>query len=140
MALECPKPKCNEPVVVVQAMLGGYLQVRCAKHGLKVVRDPVAAPQPPPTTADEMSREAASSMLDAAGGIRRKVAECIKRHGPVAEWRVEEILGLEGNTVRPRIWELRKAGLVAHLGSGLTPSGRKCHLYALTELGVELVG
>jgi hypothetical protein len=127
-------------VSVVQQMLGGFAQVRCLSHGIHTVLDRVTAPSPPPTTADEMSREAAASMLDAAGGVRRKVAECIKRYGPVAAWRIEQILGVEGNTVRPRIWELKRGGLVEERGSGLTPSGRRCHHYALTDLGLELVG
>ena len=133
-------PDCGGSMTVLRSLLGGYAEARCLKDGIKIVRDPVAEPKPPPTTADVMSRAAAASMLDAAGGIRRRVAECISQYGPVAEWRIEEILGIEGNTVRPRIWELRHAKLVESRGSGLTPSGRRCHLYVLTALGVEMVG
>jgi predicted ArsR family transcriptional regulator len=93
----------------------------------------------PPSTRDSMSRAAAGSVSGIAGTLRRQVAEYIRDHGPVAEWTIEGGLGLRGNTVRPRIWELSNARLIEHRGRGLTPSGRSCHLYALTPLGRSIL-
>lgn len=93
-----------------------------------------------PTTRDENSTAAASSMLDSAGTIRHKVAQCIAERGPVAEWEIDRILGLSGNTARPRIWELYKTGIVTRdKNKGKTPSGRACWRYVITGLGERLL-
>jgi hypothetical protein len=126
-------PVCGGPIAVTEQLLGGYIAGRCLKDGR--VRLPV-----PPTTADPMSRAAALSMTGVAGAIRLRVAEYIGERGPVAAWMVEAGLALEGNTVRPRIWELRKAGLVEERGIGTTPSNRTCHLYSLTDAGRVAIG
>jgi predicted ArsR family transcriptional regulator len=97
--------------------------------------DAMPPPDPPPTTADPMSRAAADSIAALAGAVRRRVAEYVNAHEPVAEWTIERELGLSGNTVRPRLWELMRADLVETAGRGITPSGRECHLYRLTPAG-----
>lgn len=89
----------------------------------------------PPTTSDAMSRAAAGSITGVAGTLRKAVALYVRDHGPVAEWRIEAALDLAGNTVRPRLWELCNARLVEQAGRSRTPSGRSCHLYAITDLG-----
>lgn len=94
----------------------------------------------PPSTANPMSREAADAILGSAASLRRAVAECIARHGPVAEWEIERHLDAAGNTIRPRVWELHQRGLTARSGTGRTPSGRRCHLYVLTDEGRRAVG
>ena len=94
----------------------------------------------PPTTADPMSAEAAASMVGPAKPLRLRVLEAILRREPVAEWELEEQLGMPGNTLRPRLWELTRAGLVARGAGGTTPAGRACYLYGTTILGRETVG
>lgn len=90
---------------------------------------------PPPSTADPHSRAAARSMTSRAGSLRRLVAEYIADHGPVASWAIEEALLEPAHTVTARIWELRRAGMIDVEGEGVTPSGRRCGLYVITDLG-----
>ena len=87
---------------------------------------------PPPSTPDENSQEAAESVILSAGTWRRRVAEYVAEHGPVAEWQIERGLRLAGNTTRPRVWELHRAGVIRRIeAKGTTPSGRACWRYVV---------
>ena len=93
-----------------------------------------------PTTANEYSREAAESMIGSAGTIRRNVAIDIRAWGARAEWQIESDLRLRGNTIRPRLKELMNAGIITlDPEPGVTPSGRRCGRYVITELGRKLL-
>ena len=94
----------------------------------------------PPTTDNEWSREAAESVLGSAGTLRRYVAATIENLGPLTERGVEVVLNLSGNTVRPRLWELQRHGIIElDKEPGVTPSGRKCGRYRITALGRKLL-
>jgi hypothetical protein len=94
----------------------------------------------PPSHSDPNSRAAAESMIGAAGSIRRAVAARIACLGPLAEHELEAATGWSGNTIRPRIVELSRAGIIRRLEeTGVTPSGRKCALYLCTDLGLRLL-
>lgn len=100
----------------------------------------VAAPSiwdiQPPSTPDPVSKAAAASIVGVAGTLRRNVFLTVSAMAPVAEWQIEHTLQLAGNTVRPRIWELMKAGLIERTEErGRTPSGRSCYLYVISEKG-----
>lgn len=87
---------------------------------------------PPPSTPDSHSREAAERIKGVAFTIRNEVLLTIARRGPIAEWEIERILDLPGNTVRPRVWELMKQGAILRTDErGTTPSGRSCYLYVV---------
>ena len=107
-----------------------------AKHGA-TLWDAIGAPL---STSDPNSREAAESMLGAVGTIRHQVAAYIANHGPISERQLEDALDYDGNTIRPRIVELSRAGIIARCEeTGVTPSGRKCYLHVATEMGRRLL-
>ena len=99
----------------------------------------------PPSTANEFSREAAESVLGSAGTLRRRVAAYVRDHEEVygvavEEWGIEDGLDLHGNTVRPRLWELQRHGIIElDPEPGVTPSGRRCGRYRCTALGRKLL-
>ena len=83
-----------------------------------------AAPWSEPGT----SRDAAYDIAPHAGTLRKRVLDAIVEAGAFGRCthELEEALALSGDTVRPRVWELRRAGLI--VDSGLrrnTPAGRK---------------
>lgn len=94
----------------------------------------------PPTTGDENSREAADAIAPDAGTLRDRVLSVIRdRPEGITEWELEEALGLDGNTVRPRLAELEARGMVHREGKKVRPSsGRNTWLYHATkeELGL----
>lgn len=93
-----------------------------------------------PSSPDENSMAAASSVLGSAGSLRRQVAAAIAESGPYAEWELEVLLHRSGNTIRPRVVELHQAGVIARVEEkGTTPSGRSCWLYAITGTGRRLL-
>ena len=53
-----------------------------------------------------------------AATMRQRVFEVISTHGPISDERGAELLGIEGNTYRPRRKELEVVGRIC-------PSGRK---------------
>jgi len=136
-----PCPACGEPATALRPLLGGYWQIRCLSHGTAVVfarKKLMLEWWPAPSTGDENSDEAADAVMEVAGAQRRRVLdELAVDFGSSQE--LEERLGLPGNSVRPRLWELRKAGLIERVGKGLTPSGRSCWRYGLTAAGRRVV-
>lgn len=89
---------------------------------------------PPPSTDNEFSQAAASSMEDHAAKQRAAVLAAIKAHGPVSDQDLARITGFVGDSIRPRRGELEAAGLIVKAGRGVTESGRSCQLWAAAEV------
>lgn len=90
----------------------------------------------PPSTPDPVSKAAAVSVKESAGNLRRAVLMAIVNYGPISAWMLEEGLEMSGDTVRPRLWELERHGMIVKTtAKGTTPSGRACYLYVATERG-----
>lgn len=71
---------------------------------------------------------AAESVRLAAGTLRTRVLDFLVACGDdgATRWEIEEALGMDGNTARPRVVELQRAGLVRDSGrTRSTPSGRQ---------------
>lgn len=66
----------------------------------------------PPSVAVDTSRQAAAAIAPRAGTLRALVLGFLKQYGPMTAEQLEEISGLDGNTIRPRLVELRAAGRV----------------------------
>ena len=85
---------------------------------------PSVAPFSQPTT----SREAAEAIEPVTARLERQVLDALRAAGTdgLCNHELETILDLAGNTVRPRVWTLRKRGFVVDSGTvRLTPSGRR---------------
>ena len=95
----------------------------------------------PPSHGNPNSRAAAESIIGTVGSWRHRVArEIAYAPVPLAAWQIMDELQLSGDTVRPRLVELCRAGIIALSDlDGTTPSGRSCQRYAITELGIELL-
>ena len=94
----------------------------------------------PPSTKDENSKAAADSMLGRVGSIRQIVAHRIMVAGPISEEWLEHDLGYSGNTIRPRIVELARAGIIVKAEKkGRTRSGRECWEWLATDMGRRLI-
>lgn len=75
----------------------------------------------------DTSREAAESMRETAASARGRVLRMIAGRGQfgATRYEIEQILVMSGNTVRPRVVELLKAGLVEETDQRrLTGTGR----------------
>lgn len=87
----------------------------------------------PPFSDDDTSLAAAESIEPQTGTIRQQVLAFVKEQGATGATCDEVIvgLGLPGNTVRPRLWELRILGLASDWNNGkrLTRSGRKARIW-----------
>jgi hypothetical protein len=102
---------------------------------------PLFAPLERPSVPVDTSEDAAASVEGVAGKLRREVFDCIG-HWIEGGWdgaTCEEIcdeLSLEGNTVRPRLWELENGGyIVKSEQKRETHSGRPARVYVLTDKG-----
>lgn len=74
----------------------------------------------------ETSKAAAVAMLPKAGGDRERVLSVIKSHGPLTDEQIQDALGMNPSTERPRRIELFKAGLITKDPvKGTTKSNRK---------------
>jgi transcription initiation factor IIE alpha subunit len=71
------------------------------------------------------SRAAAKSTLPAAGTQRRKVLDFVRTYGPVTDEEIQDGLGMNQSTQRPRRVELCNDGLIKADGEKQTKSGRK---------------
>jgi predicted ArsR family transcriptional regulator len=85
----------------------------------------------------DTSKEAAAVFAPRSGKNRRRVLEMMAAvQGPVTAEFLETTTGMTGNTVRPRLCELRRDGFVRKAeGYGLTRAGNKAELHELTEKG-----
>lgn len=65
----------------------------------------------PPHNKRPTSVHAALSVAQAATALRAKVFECLRSHpAGLTREELEAALGLPGNTIRPRVWELMGNG------------------------------
>lgn len=86
-----------------------------------------------PAAPDAHSRAAADGIAPVAGSLRARVLALIVARGAMTEQEVEQALGLPGNTVRPRLWELERDGAIQKADKGTTASGRACWRYVAIE-------
>ncbi len=89
----------------------------------------------PPSSGSATSEAAAASMSSAAGNLRTKVLAYIIERDGATDAEIAEYFGLADNTLRPRRWELVKAGLIYRTTeTRTTPSGRQAAVFrAFTE-------
>lgn len=96
---------------------------------------PRSYPMPPSVPVDT-SRAAAVSMRRAAGPLAQRVYRYIQEqgeHGATNE-EIEYALGMSGNTVRPRVDDLKKAGRIVDSGARRrTRSGRQARVVRVAE-------
>lgn len=78
----------------------------------------------PPHNGTPTSIDAADGLVDAST-LRATVLEAIRAatNGLTRE-ELEGVTGLSGNTVRPRVWELMRAGRITESGRRPSASGR----------------
>ena len=92
---------------------------------------------PPPPAAGitpetlSASVEAAAKIEPSADTLRAAVLEHIRRCGPAGatDDEIQAALALDGNTERPRRWELLKADLIAPAGHRTNARGRRCAVW-----------
>ena len=77
------------------------------------------------------SREAAMRIVGEANNQRARILLELYRHdGGLCAFEIEQLLGMSGNTVRPRLVELARHGHVrATDETRLTPSGRPAAIW-----------
>lgn len=80
------------------------------------------------------SLAAAESMEGHAAKQRREVLNYLRdcADGATRE-EIERGLGMSGNSVRPRVWELRRMGLVKQVGQRPASSGRLAYVLKVSE-------
>jgi predicted transcriptional regulator len=84
----------------------------------------------PPASNDTTSREAADAIAPSANTLRGRVLQFLRIMGPNTAQCLEAELPMDGNTLRPRLRELVKAGLVCDSGERRTLSnGRKAIIW-----------
>ena len=90
----------------------------------------------PPHSGTQTSWEAAESMKPTASTLREKVYRFAVRQGEYGATRdeMQAYLGMDGNTLRPRVWELMKEGRL-----GVTPLRRKTPTGRNAEVLVALL-
>lgn len=92
---------------------------------------------PPPSVAGSAtSHKAAESIRPKAAALRRQVFDYIATRGWAGATRqeIEAALGISGNTVRPRVVELVKAGMVIETNrSRKTSAGRLAAVLVTAE-------
>ena len=84
----------------------------------------------PPFSNSTTSRDAAESIVPVSKSLRYVIWRTIVVANGCTAQGIEKHLGISGNTVRPRIRELVKAGRVYDSGeTQLLPSGRKAIIW-----------
>jgi hypothetical protein len=96
--------------------------------------------EPPRQTApyqphSRTSRAAAREIQASLNGLQLQVLKLIARAGPVPDERIQEWLGMNPSTERPRRIELVRLGMVAAAGSCTVRSGRTATAWAITDRG-----
>lgn len=85
----------------------------------------------------DTSKAAAKAIAVKTGTLRWTVLESL-RYGGLSADELERLLGLSGNTVRPRLVELRKAGFAIQTERTVpTRSGRAACIWEITESGLD---
>lgn len=59
------------------------------------------------------------------GRLYQQILGILSDDIPKTREEIEQLTGIKGNTLRPRIQELIQWGVLAHAGEGTTASGRK---------------
>ena len=81
----------------------------------------------------QTSKAAAKQIEPTAGTLRRLVYDAIRAR-PMTDAELQEALGLEGSTERPRRREVQRAGLIEDSGDRRpTPSGRLAVVWRATR-------
>ena len=84
------------------------------------------------------SYQAAEQIEPSADTLRAQVLEYIRACGAGAtDDEVQSGLALDGNTERPRRWELYNAGLIYSEGHRVNPRGRKCAVWFAVKQGAK---
>lgn len=90
----------------------------------------------PPSVRTDTSREAAESIALATPNLRARVLKFVQERGyyGATEEEIDAALEMRGNTCRPRIWELMRAGEVVDSGRRrMTLSNRKARVVVVPE-------
>lgn len=91
-------------------------------------------PLPPAQAHSATSVAAAMSVVDRTGAMRERVLAYLKaREGGATDEEMQDALGMNPNTQRPRRIELVQAGLVVGVGTGTTRSGRSATTWFASE-------
>lgn len=91
---------------------------------------------PPAQRHSPTSVAAACAIKPDANTLRAKVLACIQEYGDfgATDERIQEMLGMNGSTQRPRRRELQQAGLIRDSGrTRLTRSNRHAVVWVATE-------
>ena len=92
----------------------------------------------PPHNGTATSIAAADAIADQLGRLELLVLRGVIGLGTATTEELEESLMLPGNTVRPRIWSLRKKGFVRDMdGTRTTKSGRQAQVHTATPAGLD---
>lgn len=85
----------------------------------------------------DTAQAAAKAIAPHSGTLRARVLDALgAAPGGLAADQIERTLSLSGNTVRPRLVELRKAGLAEQSDrTAKTRSGREARLWVITDAG-----
>lgn len=80
------------------------------------------------------SAAASGAIKPHLANLERHVADWFAKHGPRSTEEAIDALRMDGNTVRPRIVELVKKGVLIPAGIGKTKKNRTCVLYDFNRL------
>lgn len=86
---------------------------------------------PPAQRHSAESVGAAGAIKMSAGTLRARVYELLSERGPMTDEEMQDALGMNPSTQRPRRIELWKAGKVTKCGRRATRSGRQAALWGV---------
>jgi hypothetical protein len=96
---------------------------------------------PPPSVPIDTSEEAAANVEKKAGAQRYTVLQMLESTGGLTADAISVRTGWDGNTVRPRLWELEQQSLVRKTGAKRkTRTGSPARVYEITERGKAALG
>lgn len=85
---------------------------------------------PPPAQRHSATSVAAAHQAEAGAGTQRAIVLAwLKLHGPATDEAMQDSLGMNPNTQRPRRIELMRSGKVYQDGESVTKSGRKAAMW-----------
>lgn len=88
---------------------------------------------PPAQRHSPESVAAAEDIVPSASTLRARVYAALVERGPMTDEEMQEVLGMNPSTQRPRRVELWRAGKVARVGKRLTRSGRTAAVWGVTS-------
>ena len=77
------------------------------------------------------SCEALHTILSTLSRRQSEVLECLKVYGAMTNLEIARKMGREINTVVPRVFELRRKGLVCSAGSKIDVTGHRAMMWVL---------